>query len=283
MKRLVLMVVAALLSFQLPAKTALVVIAHGSPSQDWNNNVLALESRLDQVDLPGISYKRVALMEFAQPNIASVMRDCEQHQIDTVFALPLFISPSGHSEDDIPNILGLKYHPAVRRELLAEGTEMVHTQMHVITGPTLMESGVIEKAMTQRVKRLSKNPAQEAVIFLAHGDPDRIGFWKRILEHCTEAVKAEGFDYVDYQLVGMGQRFVQDVTPLLDRARGQKESVIVQGIYLVSNVGAMARMSGMGNRKADHIVYGEEGILPQSVDDVMEWIVKTTSEWTAGK
>ena len=283
MKRLVLMVVAALLSFQLPAKTALVVIAHGSPSQDWNNNVLALESRLDQVDLPGISYKRVALMEFAQPNIASVMRDCEQHQIDTVFALPLFISPSGHSEDDIPNILGLKYHPEVRRELLAEGTEMVHTQMHIITGPTLMESGVIEKAMTQRVKGLSKNPAQEAVIFLAHGDPDRIGFWKRILDSCTEVVKAEGFDYVDYQLVGMGQRFAQDVTPLLERASAQKESVIIQGIYLVSNVGAMARMSGMGNRKVGNIVYGEEGILPQSVDDVMEWIVKTTSEWAAGK
>ena len=104
------MAATALLCLQLQARTALVVIAHGSPSEDWNRQ-----------DMPGIDYIRVALMEFARPDIASVIRDCERERIDTVFALPLFISPSGHSEDDIPNILGLKYNPAIHEELIEEG------------------------------------------------------------------------------------------------------------------------------------------------------------------
>ena len=219
-------------------------------------------------------------MEFSRPDIADVVKDCELNQIDTVFALPLFISPSGHSEDDIPNILGLKYNPNIRAELKEEGTAMVKTGMHVITGPTLMESGVIEKAMTERIKALSVKGQNEAVIFLAHGDPDRKGFWETILAGCAEAAKEEGFTYVDYQLVGMGQNIKGDIAPLLQKAKEARSRVIVQGIYLVSSVSSMAKRAGISD---ENIVFGSEGILPESTDEVIEWIVNTTKEWIAEK
>lgn len=280
MKRIFLTVASALLCISLSAKSALVVIAHGSPSESWNSAVMALEDKLNKTDIPGISYKRVAMMEFSRPDIASVMKDCEKHQIDTVFALPLFISPSGHSEDDIINILGLKFNPSIREELKEEGINMVKTRMHIITGPTLMESGVIEKAMIQRVKTLSSNPKEEALIFLAHGDSARIGFWKRILNNCADAAKDEGFSYIDYQLIGMGQNFNKDVAPILKKAKESKKKVIVQGIYLVSTVNSMANNAGI---KDDSIVFGSDGILPLSEADVLDWIVNTTKEWIAEK
>ena len=281
MKRILLTTAAsALLCISLSAKSALVVIAHGSPSESWNSAVTALEDKLSKTDIPGISYKRVAMMEFSRPDIASVMKDCEKNQIDTVFALPLFISPSGHSEDDIPNILGLKFNPSVREELKEEGINMVKTRMHIISGPTLMESGVIEKAMIQRVKTLSSNPKEEALIFLAHGDSARIGFWKTILNNCADAAKDEGFSYIDYQLIGMGQNFNKDVAPILKKAKESKKKVIVQGIYLVSTVNSMANNAGI---KDDSIVFGSDGILPLSEADVLDWIVNTTKEWIAGK
>lgn len=280
MKRILLTAASALLCISLSAKSALVVIAHGSPSESWNSAVMALEDKLNKTDIPGISYKRVAMMEFSRPDIASVMKDCEKYQIDTVFALPLFISPSGHSEDDIPNILGLKFNPSIREELKEEGINMVKTRMHIITGPTLMESGVIEKAMIQRVKTLSSNPKEEALIFLAHGDSARIGFWKRILNNCADAAKDEGFSYIDYQLIGMGQNFNKDVAPMLKKAKESKKKVIVQGIYLVSTVNSMANNAGI---KDDSIVFGSDGILPMSEADVLDWIVNTTKEWIAGK
>ena len=280
MKRILLFAATALLSINVNAKSALVVIAHGSPSNEWNAAVLALEDRLQNINIPGISYKRVALMEFSRPDIADVIKDCEHNQIDTVFALPLFISPSGHSEDDIPNILGLKYNPKIRTELKEEGTAMVKTGMHIITGPTLMESGVIENAMTERIKALSDNKQNEAVIFLAHGDPDRKGFWETILEGCVAKAKEAGFTYIDYQLIGMGQNIKDDITPLLRKANEAKQKVIVQGIYLVSTVNSMAKSAGLQD---ESIVFGSEGILPLSTEDVLDWIVNTTKEWTAEK
>lgn len=58
MKKLLLMAATAFLCLQLPAKTALVVMAHGSPSEYWNQQVLALESRLQALEMPGIDYVR---------------------------------------------------------------------------------------------------------------------------------------------------------------------------------------------------------------------------------
>lgn len=280
MKQFLLLAASAILSLNLSAKSALVVIAHGSPSQNWNKAVLALEDSLDNIDIPGISYKRVALMEFSRPDIADVMKDCEKNGVDTVFALPLFISPSGHSEDDIPNILGLKYTPSVRMELKEEGTRMVSTDMHIITGPTLMESGVIEKSMVRRVKSLSSGQGNEEVILLAHGDPDRKGFWETILSNCSESLKAEGFTNVCYQLVGMGQNIKNDIAPLLREAGDAGRRVIVQGIYLVSTANAMARQAGIDDK---NIVFGSEGILPLSSSEVLDWIVSTTEQWIAEK
>ncbi len=279
MKKLLVSLLLAYTCLNLSAKTALVIIAHGSPSEEWNRCVLDIESRLNQTDIPGISYKRVALMEFTQPDIASVIRDCELEQIDTVFALPLFISPSGHSEDDIPNILGLKYNPAVHGELVEEGTEFVKTPIHIILGPTLMDSGVIEKAILERVRELSSNPKGEAVLLLAHGDANRIGFWNHILKNCEDAVRRAGFDHIDCKLVGMGQSLKQDITPFLEHAGSVKDRVLVQGIYLVSSAGSMARMVGMD--ASSDILYGEDGILPKSLDDVMAWIEKAAKSWLA--
>ncbi len=39
----------------------------------------------------------------------------------------------------------------------------------------------------------------------------------------------------------------------------------------------------MGDADSAKIVYGEAGILPESVDDVMEWIVKAVGEWLGEK
>ena len=75
MKRILLIAASALLCISLSAKSALVVIAHGSPSESWNSAVMALEDKLNKTDIPGISYKRVAMMEFSRPDIASVMKD----------------------------------------------------------------------------------------------------------------------------------------------------------------------------------------------------------------
>jgi hypothetical protein len=146
-----------------------------------------------------------------------------------------------------------------------------------------MDSGVIEKAMLDRVKELSSDPGKEAVLFLAHGDAYRTGFWNRILQNCEKAAREAGFDYIDCKLVGMGQNLKQDITPLIERAGATKDKIIVQGIYLVSSVGSMARMAGITPDTSAEVLYGGDGILPKSVDDMMAWIETAVRSWFGEK
>ena len=273
------------------AKNALVVIAHGSPMESWRKPVLELETsvrnQIKAAQLKGIDYVRVALMEYTEPSVASVVKDCEAQGVDSIFALPLFIAPSGHTEEDLPNILGWKYNPYVREELAEEKTEMVKSKLPIVLGPTFYYSYVLEKVMAQRVKSFSKDAANEAVIFLAHGDEERIGFWKSLLGNVSKYVKENcGVTYVDSELIEMGYNFGNELMPLLEKAAQTKKRIFVQGIYLTSDVKRMADRHKMQERQADlvkargvEIVYSNEGILPASSDLVTNWVVEQTAQW----
>lgn len=273
------------------AKSALVVIAHGSPMESWRKPVLELETsvrnQIKAAQLKGIDYVRVALMEYTEPSVASVVKDCEAQGVDSIFALPLFIAPSGHTEEDLPNILGWKYNPYVREELAEEKTEMVKSKLPIVLGPTFYYSYVLEKVMAQRVKSFSKDAANEAVIFLAHGDEERIGFWKSLLGNVSKYVKENcGVTYVDGELIEMGHNFGNELMPLLEKAAQTKKRIFVQGIYLTSDVKRMADRHKMQERQADlvkargvEIVYSNEGILPASSDLVTNWVVEQTAQW----
>lgn len=273
------------------AKTALVVIAHGSPMASWRQPVLALESKVDSIvkrqDVKGISYVRIAMMEYTEPTVASVVKDCEAQGVDTIFALPLFIAPSSHSEEDLPNILNLKFTPDVRAELAEEGTELVNSKARIILGPTLYSTDFIEKVMLNNVKRMSKDPKNEALLLLAHGDPERIGFWQLLLYQTCEYIKKNmGITYVDGELIAMGTGMDKEVLPMLEKAAKEKKRVLVQGIYLTSNIASMAKRNKMEEKQAKlvkdkkiEIVYSNEGILPNATDEVAAWIVDRTKDF----
>lgn len=288
MKRAFLLFLVLLSVSLMQAKTALVIIAHGSPSQSWNGPVLRLESKLDSLHIPGIDYCRVALMEYSEPHIATVMADCERQHVDTVFALPLFIQPSSHSEQDIPNILGLRFNALTQAELKEEGIATVHTSMHVVEGPTLNYGDLLQRCLLRQVEKLSEKPNDEALLILAHGDPEYRGFWEAMLEESAEYVRQHTrISYVGTGLVEMGQQMVTDVSPLLLDAAKHKRRILVQGIYLTSSVYGMAARFGLIKQQptilkaypSTEVVYGKTGLLPDFTDDICQWIVSTTQEW----
>lgn len=273
------------------AKNALVVIAHGSPMESWRKPVLNLEemvrNKVKAGQLKGIDYVRVALMEYTEPTIASVIKDCEAQGVDSIFALPLFMAPSSHTEEDLPNILGQKYNPYVREELAEEKTELVKSRTPIVLGPTFYYSNVLEESMMARIKSLSKDPANEAVILLAHGDNERIGFWTNILKNVSKYVKEHSkITYTDGRLIEMGHNFNVKLMPILEKAAQAKKRIIVQGIYLTSDVKQMAdhykmeeQQAALVKNRGVEIIYSPEGILPASTNLVVDWVVKQTKQW----
>lgn len=272
------------------AKTALVVISHGSPMPAWRKPVLDMEPILQQRQktgqLKGIDYVRVAMMEFTEPTIATVISDCEKQGVDTIFAIPLFIAPSSHSDQDIPTIIGHKFDARTVADLREEGTKLVSTRMPIILGPTLSYDDVLEQIMTDNVKAMSENPPDEALLLIAHGDKQWTSFWQQKMQSiCDSCKKSTGITLADYKFVAMGYKMIQEMTPAVKEYAKSRKRILVQGVYLTSTAREIAEMGisdALKESVADsnvEIVYSDQGILPAHSDTVADWIVKRTGEW----
>ncbi len=62
-----------------------------------------------------------------------------------MYALPLFIAPSGHSLYDVPVILGLYYDQEMVNGIKEEGTKITDTKIKITVGPFIELSNCDER------------------------------------------------------------------------------------------------------------------------------------------
>ncbi len=295
MKKIILLLLVALftLSIQAHEKKALLIIAHGSMSQPWNIPVLNLEkqvkSELVKQNIKGFVLVRVALMEMAKPTISDVFHDFEEQGITDVFAIPLFIAPSGHSLFDVPAILGLKYKKEKADEIKSEGTDIVNTRIKITVGASMEYENIIKNILLDKVKKLSEHPDNEALVILAHGDENFEPLWENLVEETQNFILAKtGIDYSTHAFVEVGQSFSTDGVSAILQASNHKNRVIVVGMYLSMGVKRMANkpaplvMMGlcMDTKKffkGKNIVFTQNGLLPDA--RITQWIVERANEW----
>lgn len=291
-KTLVILFVLFSLNTFAQEKLGLMIIAHGSPAEQWNQPVLDLENQVKQLcdkkEITKFEEVRVALMEFTEPSIATVVKDLENKGITKIFVLPLFIAPSGHSIYDIPTLLGLYYDKEMDDLLKEEKAEIVNTKIKITVGPTLNYDNVMKDILLDKVKKLSDNPEEEALIILAHGDKNFMPVWEKLSTETGNYILGKtGIEYFDKAFVEVGQSFAIDgVSPIL-KASENKQKVIVVGMYLSMGVKNMAENSGfimMGRTieskkmfEGKNIVFAEHGLLPD--ERIAEWIVDIAVEW----
>jgi len=288
---LILLVLISTNSFA-QGKIGLLIIAHGSPSEQWNQPVIDIENQVKELlktkNILDFDEVRVAFMEFTEPSIATVVKDMENKGITKVYALPLFIAPSGHSLYDIPTILGLYYNQEIVDDIKEEGIKIVDTNIKVTVGPTLDYKNVMKDILLDKVKNLSDNPAEEALIILAHGDKNFKPIWEELINETGNYILGKtSIEYFDKGFVGVGQSFAIDgVIPII-KASENKKKVIVVGMYLSMGVKNMAENSGfimmgqtMKSKKmfeGKNIVFLEHGLLPDK--RIPEWILDRAVEW----
>lgn len=293
---LTVLVAFALTGFALAGGRGLLIVGHGAPMPSWNGPVLALEDQVKTLLEKGegndvFAEVRVALMEFAEPSIHTVMCELEEAGIDEVYVLPLFIAPSGHSLFDIPTILGLYAEASMIEELSEEGITIVDTDMKVTLGPTLRTGSVLREVMLDRVTELSTDPEGESVVLLAHGDAATEPVWDDLCREIGSYVCSRtGIRHYGYALVEVGQSFPTKGIGAIARAAEKAERVLVVGLYLSMGVEGMAERSvldmgmmrltaGEALRGSD-VHYATKGLLPDP--RIPEWIVERAMEWVDG-
>ena len=272
-------------------RRGLLIVAHGAPFDAWNQPVLDVEKQVKEI-LDGeqsqpIAAVRVALMEFAEPSVASTIADMEKLGIERVYVLPMFIGPSSHTFYDLPTILGLYSEKNAVEQLREEGIKIVDTDMKLIIGPTI-DIGTISEILMDRVSELMDDPKRSALVILSHGDHWFEPLWeqqsKEIGAHICGAL---GIQYFDYSFVEMGQGFIADGAPVIFRAMDEHEKVLVIGMYLSMGVENLVRnssasMGGMQIKGAEifsghDVRFASRGLLPDK--RIARWVVDRVHEW----
>ncbi len=273
-------------------RLGLILAAHGSPAPQWNAPVLALEGEVQALlseagPSPFIS-TRVAMMEFAEPSIASVIEDMEREEVERALVLPLFIAPSGHSVYDLPAILGLYSDREMRGQLQEEGITVASTSIHLAMGPTLNYGSLLRDVLLERTRELSTEPQSEGIVLLAHGDHRFAPIWESTCQEIGSFICAHtGITEFDFAFVGVGQSFIPEGVAAILGVTERCERTLVLGLYLSMGVESMAKSSElsvgrMSFRAAetlqDHdIVFAARGLLPSR--QVARWIAARAIEW----
>ena len=271
----------------LQTKPGLLIIAHGAPFPEWNKPVLVLEKQVVELlgqDNPFAAVK-VAMMEFAKPTIADRVREMEKMGCSRIVAVPLLIAPSSHSHWDVPALLGLYSDDEMKKELESEGLEVVQSKLPITITPTLNHGDLIPEVLLDRVKALSKNSEDEALILLAHGDEMTPPLWDELMKRTMTYICGKtGISYADYAFVHVGQSYDTNGVSIIAQAAENRKRVIVVGAYLSMGVDGMhARyvktfpmkamsMPGLVNplEKVD-LALATDGLLPDK--RVAQWIV----------
>lgn len=267
-------------------KPGLLVIAHGSPSPAWNEPVLKLGAEIARtaMETGRFGAVRTALMEFSEPSIPTAVAELEAFGCSRIIAVPLFVMSTGHTHFDVPAVLGL-YSSARTDEHVEEHGGAVRCRIPITLTETMSEDErLLPQYALQEVEKLSTSSSEEAIVFLAHGDPDHELLCERVMRRIASYCCARtGIEYADWAYIGVGQEFASKGLPVIRRAAERKQRVLVVGLYVASDAQRIrdralkADTRSHGERETvisgSEILFSRDGII--SCPLVVNWVVES--------
>ena len=104
--------------------------------------------------IPGVGQVRTAFMEYTEPSIATQLRAFDAAGIETVVVVPLLLTISDHSFDDIPTICGLSADPERVAQLRKEKIEVYRCGAELRFAPLLDFSDLVRTNLARRVRAI---------------------------------------------------------------------------------------------------------------------------------
>jgi cobalamin biosynthesis Co2+ chelatase CbiK len=273
----------------------LLVIAHGSPDSNWNEQVNRLGAQLQQVvsagEIKGFSHVAVGFLE-AEPSIGTAVQNLEKAGAGGIFAVPLFLTTSEHLNRDVPAVLGIYHDRETAEALRKEGMEPVRSGARITLGPPLMYGDFLGAAMTRQVGDLSRESSKEGVVYLCHGSETYRSLWDRMVQQVAGRVAEQtGIASWDYAYVAVGQSFTASGAPVIEKVCAVKPRVLVVSIYLGTSAHelwerAARRDPSLRNalqKRIDEgsLVFGTQTLLPGGRDLLADWVTQRAREYSA--
>lgn len=268
-------------------KIGIILVNHGSRSATWRAALHDLEVKVKDslLLIPGVSMVKTAFMEYTEPSLATQLKACDSAGVEDVIVVPVFLTVSSHSFDDIPTIIGQKEDPQSMETLKLEKIERYTPRAKTHITPLLDFPGVLKQNIARRVQVLSANPAEEGLVLIGYGDAQYNREWSALFEDIAGFVKQEtGIGAYAYGWCGHLVHYNPDSTSAaIERVLKEKSKAVVIPVLLAHDEMFQVRIIGDGiNKIQDHeqrIAYQADAILPDP--NVETWIKNISREFAA--
>ncbi len=273
---------------QADKKIGLLLVNHGSHSKTWRQALLDLESSVkDSILRMGkIEGIKTAFMEYNEPSIATRLKEFDAENYSDIIIVPIFLTVSPHSFDDIPTIIGQKEDPQSKEMLKFEKIERYTPKARTHLAPLLDFTDILQKNVLRRAKALSRNPENEGLALIAYGDETYTKEWSALMDTLGNHVSNHvGIKDYSYGWCGHIVRYKLDSTTVaVENVLKRKEKAIVIPILVAHDENFQIRIIGGGIAKVKNhkqrVIYKPDAILPDA--NVESWVIKI-SDKIAGK
>lgn len=259
--------------------TAVLIVCHGSHSAQWRESLTAVAEKVreDILRCDQVGAVQLAFMEYNEPSIATCLKEFDEAGFAKVLIIPLLLTVSSHSFDDIPCIAGLKEDHATLETLKLEGIEIYKARAAVEIAPLLDFAGLLEKNVIRRVKAMSENPADEGVVLVAYGDERYNEEWTRLLEQIGAKLKEElQIESCRFAWCGHVVRYKSEPTEAaIKEVLAERKSAIVIPVLVAVDEHFQGSIIGGAIKNVDvgeRVRYRHDAILPD--ENVERWLVE---------
>ncbi len=266
-----------------PRKLGVLLVSHGSRSARWREMLLGVESGVRPGVLAMDKIERVtsAFMEYTEPSIATRLEEFDREGFTDVILVPLLLTVSSHSFDDIPTICGQQQNVVALERLRADGIRVYKPQARVHTTALLDFADILSNNVLRRVQSLSEGAANEGVLLVGYGSADYEEEWSNLLDRRLGALLKQKLGVAECKHCWCGhiahydpvvtQRAIEDILT-------RRKRVLVVPVLVAVDEMFQEGIIQDGIDKVDdeaRVRYVPDAILPDP--GVRQWVVDATA------
>lgn len=266
-------------------KIGVLLVNHGSRSETWRKALMDLEASVRDSILSGkiIEGIKTAHMEYTEPSIATRLKEFDKDGFTDVVIIPIFLTVSPHSFEDIPTIVGKKEDPQSMEMLKVEKIERYIPKAKTHIAPLLDFTDILQKNVLRRTQELSKNPEKEGLVLIGYGDETYNEEWGVLFNQVAEYVKQHvGISEHSYGWCGHIAHYKsEETTKAINTVLAKKEVAVVIPVLVALDENFQIKIIGGGVEKVknsqEKVLYKPDAILPDT--NIENWVISISNEY----
>ena len=195
--------------------------------------------------------------------------------------MPIFLTVSSHYSHDIPVICGLSAEPKIKAQLAEEKIEVYSLKAKVVIAPPLDYNTLLKKNVERRVKSLSKDAANEAVLLVAYGDEQYKQQWEELVSEIGKYLSIKtGHESIAYVWCRHLVRYSKEPTKNgIRQLMELEENVIVIPVLVANDEYFQEKIIQAACDEVEgyeRVLYVQEAILPDA--NLEKWVIEISNK-----